>query len=48
MKVMLSGLLLMAVCAGISPVATAQVAPVCRETAADADGDGFGWQDSES
>lgn len=48
MKVTVSCLLVTAVCTAIAPAATAQVAPVCREVAADAEGDGFGWQDNAS
>lgn len=44
----LSGLLCTSLCFGAIPIAKAQIAPVCREVAADADGDGFGWQDNNS
>lgn len=48
MRLLFPGLLVSALCASISPIAFAQVDPVCREVAADADGDGFGWQDNGS
>ena len=48
MRVMLPGLLVVASCGSITPSAFAQVDPVCREVAADPDGDGFGWQDNAS
>lgn len=48
MRLLLLCLLVSALCASISPIAFAQVDPVCREVAADADGDGFGWQDNGS
>lgn len=48
MRLLLPYLLVLALCASISPIALAQVDPVCREVAADADGDGFGWQDNGS
>lgn len=48
MRITFSVLLISALCSIFSPIASAQLAPVCRAVAADADGDGFGWQDGGS
>ena len=45
---LINSLVCSALLLGGIPTALAQLDPVCRQVAADPDGDGFGWQDNGS